>query len=140
MTTAERAARILVAGEIKVDFVFRGCHALPMPGKEVLADDFVMTPGSSSMIRALGLAKLGNDVAFHGRLGVDASGEFCSRALREAAIDTSSLRPDASLRKTPWRDCMRWGSACGSLSTRGMGGTAAQATTNDVVALMAGGP
>jgi len=98
VTTAERTARILVVGEINVDLVFKGCHALPTPGKEVLADDFVMTPGSSSMICAMGLAKLGNDVAFHGRLGVDASGEFCSRALREVGIDTSSLRPDAALR------------------------------------------
>jgi sugar/nucleoside kinase (ribokinase family) len=98
VTMAERTARILVVGEINVDFVFKGCHALPTPGREVLADDFVMTPGSSSMICAMGLAKLGNGVAFHGRLGVDASGEFCARALREAGIDTSSLRPDASLR------------------------------------------
>jgi sugar/nucleoside kinase (ribokinase family) len=98
MTSAGRAARILVVGEINVDFVFKGCRALPMPGKEVLADDFVMTPGSSSMICAMGLAKLGNHVAFHGRLGTDASGEFCLRALHDAGIDTSSLRPDASLR------------------------------------------
>jgi sugar/nucleoside kinase (ribokinase family) len=98
VTTTTHAPRILVVGEINVDFVFKGCRALPMPGKEVLADDFVMTPGSSSMICAMGLAKLGNSVAFHGRLGTDASGEFCLRALHGAGIDTSSLRPDASLR------------------------------------------
>lgn len=98
MKTTEQPVRILVVGEINVDFVFKGCRALPMPGKEVLADDFVMTPGSSSMICAMGLAKLGNQVAFQGRLGTDASGEYCLRALRDAGIDTSSLRPDASLR------------------------------------------
>jgi sugar/nucleoside kinase (ribokinase family) len=98
VTTTEHSVRILVVGEINVDFVFKGCRALPTPGKEVLADDLVMTPGSSSMICAMGLAKLGNHVAFHGRLGADASGEFCLRALRDAGIDTSSLRPDASLR------------------------------------------
>jgi sugar/nucleoside kinase (ribokinase family) len=98
MTSVERSARILVVGEINVDFVFKGCHALPAPGKEVLADDFVMTPGSSSMICAMGLARLGNDVAFHGCLGADASGTFCLEALRDAGIDVSSLRPDRDLR------------------------------------------
>jgi sugar/nucleoside kinase (ribokinase family) len=90
--------RILVVGEINVDFVFKGCHAFPAPGHEVLADDFVMTPGSSSMICAMGLARLGNRVAFHGCLGTDASGAFCMQALRDAGIDVSSLRPDVTLR------------------------------------------
>ncbi|HTV85802.1 MAG TPA: carbohydrate kinase family protein [Dyella sp.] len=98
MTSHGRTPRILIVGEINVDFVFKGCHALPMPGKEVLAEDFVMTPGSSSMICAMGLARLGNPVAFHGLLGVDASGMFCLQALREAGIDVGTLRPDSSLR------------------------------------------
>lgn len=98
MTPLGRSTRILVVGEINVDFVFKGCHALPAPGKEVLADDFVMTPGSSSMICAMGLARLGNHVAFHGLLGADASGMFCLQALREAGIDVASLRPDHALR------------------------------------------
>ncbi|GLQ88743.1 carbohydrate kinase family protein [Dyella flagellata] len=91
-------ARILLVGEINVDFVFKGCRTFPEPGHEVLADDFVMTPGSSSMICAMGLARLGNQVAFHGCLGADASGEFCFNALRDAGIDVSSLRPDPALR------------------------------------------
>ncbi|GGA19233.1 carbohydrate kinase family protein [Dyella nitratireducens] len=91
-------ARILVIGEINVDFVFKGCHAFPAPGCEVLADDFVMTPGSSSMICAMGLARLGNRVMFHGLLGTDASGLFCMQALRDAGIDVSSLSPDPALR------------------------------------------
>jgi sugar/nucleoside kinase (ribokinase family) len=98
VSTRARPARILVVGEINVDFVFKGCHALPAPGKEVLADDFLMTPGSSSMICAMGLARLGNAVAFHGRLGADASGVFCLEAMRAAGIDVASLQPDPALR------------------------------------------
>ena len=98
MTTPEPVVRILVVGEINVDFVFMGCHAPPTPGREVLADDFVMTPGSSSMICAMGLARLGNRVAFHGRLGADASGTFCLQALRDAGIDVSTVHPDHALR------------------------------------------
>ncbi|MDE2248321.1 MAG: carbohydrate kinase family protein [Xanthomonadaceae bacterium] len=90
--------RILVVGEINVDLVFKHCHALPAPGREVLADDFCMTPGSSSMICAMGLARLGNPVAFHGKLGADSWGGYCLDALRGAGIDIASLHPDAALR------------------------------------------
>lgn len=90
--------RILVAGEINVDLVFKGCRSVPEAGREVLADDFVMTPGSSSMICAMGLARLGSPVAFHGRLGADSWGDYCLGALRGAGIDTASLQQDATLR------------------------------------------
>jgi sugar/nucleoside kinase (ribokinase family) len=93
-----QAGRVLVAGEINVDLVLKGLHAAPAPGQEVLADDFLMTPGSSSMICAMGLARLGDAVAFHGKLGADAWGEYCLAALRDAGIDVVSLRPDAALR------------------------------------------
>jgi sugar/nucleoside kinase (ribokinase family) len=98
VTTPAHIPRILVVGEINVDFVFEGCHALPAPGREVLADDFLMTPGSSSMICAMGLARLGNQVMFHGRVGADASGTFCLDALRDSGIDVSTVYPDPALR------------------------------------------
>ena len=90
--------RVLVVGEINVDLVFTGCRAEPAAGREVLADGFAMVPGSSSMICALGLARLGTPVRFHGKLGDDAWGAFCLDALRGAGIDVASLRPDATLR------------------------------------------
>lgn len=96
--TAVAAPRVLVVGEINVDLVLKGLHAEPAPGQEVLADDFLMTPGSSSMICAMGLARLGDAVAFHGKLGDDAWGRYCLDALRGAGIDVASLRPDPALR------------------------------------------
>lgn len=96
--TVAQARRVLVVGEINVDLVLKGLHAEPVPGQEVLADDFLMTPGSSSMICAMGLARLGNAVAFHGKLGDDAWGRYCRDALSGAGIDVASLCPDASLR------------------------------------------
>ena len=63
--------RILVAGELNVDLVFRDCQSFPTPGHEVLAEDALVVPGSSSMICAMGLARLGNPVAFAGKVGVD---------------------------------------------------------------------
>jgi sugar/nucleoside kinase (ribokinase family) len=90
--------RILVVGEINVDLVFKNCQALPSPGREVLAEDFIMTPGSSSMICAMGLARLGNPVVFHGKVGADPWGSYCLDALRGADIDIASVVPDAALR------------------------------------------
>lgn len=96
--TTPAATRVLVVGEINVDLVLKGLHADPAPGHEVLADDFLMTPGSSSMICAMGLARLGNAVAFHGKLGADAWGDYCFAALRDAGIDVASLCADPALR------------------------------------------
>jgi sugar/nucleoside kinase (ribokinase family) len=90
--------RFLVVGEINVDLVFRNCQALPSPGREVLAEDFIMAPGSSSMICAMGLARLGNPVTFHGKLGADGWGAYCLSALRATGIDTASVQPDPALR------------------------------------------
>lgn len=90
--------RILVAGELNVDLVFRDCQAFPAPGREVLAEDALVVPGSSSMICAMGLARLGNPVAFAGKAGVDGWGDFCVSALQGAGIDVAAVRRDASLR------------------------------------------
>lgn len=90
--------RILVAGELNVDLVFRDCRSFPEPGHEVLAEDAQVVPGSSSMICAMGLARLGNPVAFTGKAGADGWGAFCVSALQSAGIDVSAVRRDAALR------------------------------------------
>jgi sugar/nucleoside kinase (ribokinase family) len=90
--------RILVAGELNVDLVFRDCQSFPTPGHEVLAEEALVVPGSSSMICAMGLARLGNPVAFAGKVGVDGWGGFCVSALQGAGIDTGAVRRDAALR------------------------------------------
>ena len=72
--------KILVAGDINVDLICSGYHAFPAPGKEVLVDDFVMTLGGSSAVCAMGLARLGNPVAFIGKVGADSWGDYCIEA------------------------------------------------------------
>jgi sugar/nucleoside kinase (ribokinase family) len=88
---------ILVAGEINVDLVFGGCPSMPMPGTEILAEIFQQVPGSSSMICAMGLARLGEAVSFVGRVGDDERGRFCLDALRTAGIDVTAVRNHATL-------------------------------------------
>lgn len=90
--------RILVAGELNVDLVFRDCRTFPAPGREVLAEDAMVVPGSSSMICAMGLARLGNPVAFAGKVGVDGWGGFCVSALQGAGIDVAAVGRDPGLR------------------------------------------
>lgn len=90
--------RILVAGELNVDLVFRDCQSFPAPGREVLAEDAMVVPGSSSMICAMGLARLGNPVAFAGKAGMDGWGGFCVSALQGAGIDVAAVRRDPALR------------------------------------------
>ena len=90
--------RILVAGELNVDLVFRDCQAFPAPGREVLAGDALVVPGSSSMICAMGLARLGNPVVFAGKVGVDGWGGFCVSALQGAGIDVAAVQRDPTLR------------------------------------------
>ena len=88
---------VLVAGEINADLVFTGCNELPAFGREVLVDGFRQGPGSSSMICAMGMARLGDSVLFAGVAGQDSWGDYCIDALRGAGIDTHAVRRDATL-------------------------------------------
>jgi len=91
-------APVLIAGELNVDLVFGACGALPEAGREVLAGSFAMVPGSSSMICAMGLARLGREVIFVGRTGADAWGDYCVDALAAAGVDVAAVRRDPTLR------------------------------------------
>lgn len=89
---------VVVAGEINVDLIFTGVPALPQFGSETLAENFAQCPGSSSMILAMGLARLGDPVRFVGRCGDDAFGRFCVAALGDGGVDTAAIAADAGLR------------------------------------------
>ncbi|MHC1480924.1 carbohydrate kinase family protein [Frateuria aurantia] len=81
----------LVVGEVNPDLVFTGCSTVPQFGQERLAGDFQLVPGSSSMICAMGMARLGRPVAFCGLAGQDSWGEYCRTALRAAGVDCEAL-------------------------------------------------
>jgi sugar/nucleoside kinase (ribokinase family) len=90
--------RVVVAGELNVDLIFRGEHAEPRAGTETLADEFHMTLGSASAICASALARLGTSVAFAGRVGRDAWGDHCIVALMSAGVDVRRVVRDAGVR------------------------------------------
>jgi sugar/nucleoside kinase (ribokinase family) len=83
--------RALFAGEINVDLVLQGYTEFPVPGKEVLVEDFAMVLGSATAIMAMGLARLGTKVAFLGRVGDDVWGRYCLEDMAGRGIDLSRV-------------------------------------------------
>jgi len=90
--------KILVIGELNVDLILQNYQAFPELGKEVLVRDCTLTLGSSSAICAVGLARLGEDVSFLGKVGPDVWGEFCRQRLQDEKIDTSRVIVDPAVK------------------------------------------
>lgn len=88
---------ILVVGETNVDVVMHA-GAAATPGQEVIAQDCVLTLGSSSAICAMGLARLGTRVIFVSRIGADIWGDYCLDVLKARGIDTTRVIRDPSLK------------------------------------------
>ena len=87
------------------------------------------------------VAKLGAD----GAMALDGGRPIHVPAFEVSPLDTTGAGDSfnsgflhAWLRTAPLRDCLRLGSACGALSTRGLGGTARQPTLEEAEALMRG--
>lgn len=60
----------------------------------MLVDDSKLVLGSASAICAAGLARLGNEVKFLGRVGNDVLGTFCLDRMRDKGIDVSPVIRD----------------------------------------------
>ena len=76
-----------------------------------------------------------------GAMTLDAGKVLFAPAYATQAIDTTGAGDSfnsgflhAWLRDLPLLDCLRWGNACGALSTRGIGGTATQGTPDEALA------
>jgi len=90
--------RIVVVGELNVDVIAVGTEGLPVLGQEILASDIAVFPGGSSANCAGGLARLGNDVLYIGKVGDDDFGRVMTRALEERGVDTRGVIVDSSIR------------------------------------------
>ncbi len=89
---------VLILGEINVDLILRGEQITPIFGREILVDDALLTVGSSSVILACGLARLGLRVGFVGVVGDDEFGHFMLRAMRQRGVDTTPVIVKATLK------------------------------------------
>jgi sugar/nucleoside kinase (ribokinase family) len=83
---------VLVAGEINPDLILTDPNLEPKFGQiEVLVQDSMLTPGSSSVIFACGAARLDLRIGFIGVIGEDLFGRFMLSALENAGIDTTPV-------------------------------------------------
>jgi len=82
---------IAIAGEINLDLIFSGLPQEMPRERELLADRFTMTLGSSSAILAHNLARLGAKVGFVGMVGPDPFGVLALDYLRRASVDLSRV-------------------------------------------------
>ena len=89
--------RVLVVGELNVDLIVSGMAALPALGKEILASGFHLVMGSSSAICAAGLARLGLQVDFLGKVGADTYGDFSTGQLHALGVGTDHVIHDGSV-------------------------------------------
>ena len=92
MSTPEKPD-ISIVGELNPDLILYGIPKDLPDDRELLADSFAMTLGSSSAILAHNLSLLGSHVAFVACVGADLFGEMCRKALEDAAVDVGRLVP-----------------------------------------------
>ena len=85
----------LCIGELLIDFVSTtpDVTLAEAPG-------FVKAPGGAPANVAVGLAKLGIDAGFIGKVGADAFGDFLRQTLQQNSVDTTYLIADEAARTT----------------------------------------
>ncbi len=86
--------KILVIGELNPDLILQNYSGFPELGKEVTVEDCVLTMGSATAICAMALRRLGDEVGFVSKVGVDTYGDFCTNILRNAGIEVSRVEHD----------------------------------------------
>ena len=87
--------KALCIGELLIDFV-----STTPDVTLAAAPGFVKAPGGAPANVAVGLAKLGIDVGFIGKVGADAFGDFLRETLAQHRVNTDSLIADATARTT----------------------------------------
>jgi sugar/nucleoside kinase (ribokinase family) len=76
----------LACGELAfVDLTFAGLEAVPAPGEERHARDFLRSPGGAATT-AIGAARLGLDTALASPIGADEEGDFLRAALAREGV------------------------------------------------------
>jgi sugar/nucleoside kinase (ribokinase family) len=91
---------ITIAGEINLDLILYGLPETMAVERELLANDFRLTLGSSSAILAHNLAALGGRVGFVTRVGDDALGQIALDRLRQVGVDVSQTQVDRGTTQT----------------------------------------
>lgn len=86
---------VIVLGSTITDLVARA-HRLPLPGEALVGEDFATYLGGKGFNQAVAAARMGADVTFIGRVGVDAYGDAFAATLDQESIDRTHLTRDAA--------------------------------------------
>lgn len=87
---------ISVLGSINMDLVTEVPH-LPQPGETVLGHRFNRYPGGKGANQAVAAARLGGQVSFYGKIGIDPFGEELLNSLAGNGIDVSAVEREERL-------------------------------------------
>ena len=94
----EKDIDLLAIGELNPDLVFTGLGSMPIPGREVLAESYVLTLGSSTAICAAAAAGLGLKTYLVSKVGCDPFGLESIRLLRQTGVRTDFVEQDPKVR------------------------------------------
>src|ERR1700688_809211 len=83
---------VTIAGELNLDLILYGLPEELPSERELLADNLMLTLGSSSAIVAHNLAALGVKVGFASCVGDDPLGQIALERLRNEGVDVSKVR------------------------------------------------
>lgn len=89
--TGQKKYNVLVIGELNIDLILNGIPAFPELGKEILANEMIVTLGSSSAIFANNLSILGSKVSYIGKVGTDNFADLVCATLQESGVDISNI-------------------------------------------------
>jgi sugar/nucleoside kinase (ribokinase family) len=114
---------VTIAGELNLDLILYGLPADLGRERELLADDMVLTLGSSSAIVAHNLASLGSRVGFQSLIGDDPHGNIALERLTQSGVDISRVRTSKSLatglsvilQREGWRNILTYSGAIAKL-------------------------
>jgi ribokinase len=81
---------VVILGSANMDVVIE-VPRIPKPGETVLGKSVRRYPGGKGANQAVAAARLGEDVAFCGKVGADVFGEELVAELRDAGVDVASV-------------------------------------------------
>jgi len=85
--------KIVVVGSSNTDMVIK-MERLPIPGETLIGGDFIMAAGGKGANQAVAAARLGGEVTFVARVGVDMFGKQAIQNFKKEGINTDFIVKD----------------------------------------------
>ncbi|MCI4442259.1 MAG: carbohydrate kinase family protein [Lentimicrobium sp.] len=82
---------VVAIGELNVDLILNGIKGSVEIGKEIFANDMLLTLGSSTAIFAANVSSLGSKTAFVGMIGKDSFGQLVKDSLVSKGVSTDFI-------------------------------------------------